>query len=120
MKKTQHRSPQTAKTDLFTALIQSDLHVRCEKEYKFHPTRRWRFDYAIPQFRIAIEIDGGVWTGGRHTRPKGYLGDLEKFNAAAAMGWVVLKFTPATQYKSDTFNIIKETISVLKATTKTS
>ncbi len=120
MKKTQHRSPQTAKTDLFTALIQSDLHVRCEKEYKFHPTRRWRFDYAIPQFRIAIEIDGGVWTGGRHTRPKGYLGDLEKFNAAAAMGWVVLKFTPATQYKSGTFNIIKETISVLKATTKTS
>ena len=66
----------------------------CQREYKFHPKRRWRFDLAWPEYRIAVEIDGGVYTQGRHTRPTGYIKDLEKFNHAAKMGWRVFKFTP--------------------------
>ena len=110
-KKTRQTKPQTPKTDFFTLLCRSDLKVECVKEHKFHPTRKWRFDYAIPEHKIAIEIDGGVWTQGRHTRPQGYLNDMEKFNAAAAMGWVVLKFTPDTQHTAATLNIIRETIN---------
>lgn len=63
-------------------------------EYRFHPTRRWRFDVALPQFKIAVEQEGGIWTGGRHTRGKGYLGDLEKYNAAVLLGWRVLRYPP--------------------------
>ena len=54
--------------DYFTAVCESLLHVEVVKEFKFHPTRRWRFDYAIPTHKIALEVEGGVWTGGRHTR----------------------------------------------------
>lgn len=96
--------------DAFTAICKSEYGLDVEKEYIFHPKRKWRFDYAISEHKIAIEIDGGVWINGRHNRPKGYLKDLEKFNAAATMGWVVLKFTPDEQYRVATFETIKETI----------
>jgi very-short-patch-repair endonuclease len=60
-------------------------------EYRFHPTRRWRFDYAHLPSKIAIEINGGTWTHGRHTRGKGYLADRDKVNAATALGWRVFE-----------------------------
>ena len=61
------------------------------REHSFHWVRRWRFDYACPAQMIAVEIEGGVWTGGRHTRGKGFLGDMEKYNEATAMGWRVFR-----------------------------
>jgi hypothetical protein len=65
-------------------------------EYRFAPPRRWRFDWAwtSSEHQIALEIDGGVWTQGRHTRGKGAIGDMEKLNAAAILGWKVLRVTP--------------------------
>lgn len=81
-------------SDFFTTLCRSDLHVECVKEFRFHPTRRWRFDYAMPEHKIAVEVEGGVWTGGRHTSPKGFLGDMEKYNTATAMGWRILRTIP--------------------------
>ncbi|MDQ9881243.1 DUF559 domain-containing protein [Acinetobacter baumannii] len=64
-----------------------------EQEYKFHPTRKWRADFLITGTKILIEVEGGIWSGGRHTRGKGYLGDMEKYNEAAAMGFTVLRFS---------------------------
>lgn len=63
-------------------------------EYRFDAKRKWRFDLAWPEYKIAIEIEGGIWTQGRHTRGKGYLSDMEKYNAAALQGWRVLRATP--------------------------
>ena len=63
-------------------------------EHRFHPTRKWRFDFAIPSRQIAIEIDGGVFTGGRHSGGMGQVKDMEKMNAAAVLGWRVLRYTP--------------------------
>jgi very-short-patch-repair endonuclease len=57
------------------------------EEHKFHPTRKWRFDYSLPEHKIAIEIDGGVYGGGRHNRGSGFINDCEKFNEATALGW---------------------------------
>ena len=101
-------------SDAFTLLCRKELGVRCEKEWRFHPVRKWRFDYSIPKYKIAIEIDGGVWTYGRHNRSAGYLADMEKFNAAAALGWVVLKFTPQQQYTRKTLEIIRQTIKTIR------
>lgn len=63
-------------------------------EFEFHPVRRWRFDYAWPAQKIAVEIDGGVWNTGRHTRGTGFIEDQRKRNAAAILGWRVLHYTP--------------------------
>ena len=63
-------------------------------EYRFHPLRKWRFDYAFPLHRVAVEIDGGLWTQGRHNRAAGYIADMEKLNAAALLGFRVLRYTP--------------------------
>jgi very-short-patch-repair endonuclease len=63
-------------------------------EYKFHPVRKWRFDYAYPEKRIAIEIEGGIYTAGRHTRGVGFAGDMEKYNAATMHGWSLLRYAP--------------------------
>lgn len=61
------------------------------KEYRFHQCRQWRADYAHIESRTIIEIDGGVWTDGRHTRGAGFIEDCQKLNAAAAMGWSVFR-----------------------------
>lgn len=79
-----------------------------EREYRFHPARKWRFDIALPEVKIAVEIDGGVvrlkggkrcsYCGetpqGRHNRTKGFLADIEKLNAAVMLGWRVLRCVP--------------------------
>jgi very-short-patch-repair endonuclease len=63
-----------------------------EPEYRFHPSRMWRVDFAWPELRLAVEIEGAIWTGGRHTRGAGVLGDMEKYNALSVMGWRLLRF----------------------------
>jgi len=63
------------------------------REHRFAPPRRWRFDYAWPGHRLALEVEGGVWTGGRHVRGRGYERDCEKYNEAALRGWCVLRVT---------------------------
>jgi hypothetical protein len=96
--------------DVFTVICKTDLGVECVKEYKFHPERRWRFDYAIPAYKIALEVEGGVWTQGRHTRPQGFLGDIEKYNTATLMGWRVFRTTPTDLYRTATVNLLKSAI----------
>lgn len=63
------------------------------EEYQFHPPRRWRFDFAWIERKIACEIEGGTWIRGRHSRPAGYAADCEKYNQATLDGWRVFRFT---------------------------
>lgn len=65
-------------------------------EHRFDTTRRFRFDYAWVPYKIALEIDGAVWTGGRHTRGAGFMRDQDKTNLAALHGWRVFRCTPKT------------------------
>jgi len=67
-------------------------------EYKFHPVRRWRFDYAIPDALLSVEYNGHggfVKAGGmsRHGSIIGLTGDCEKINQAIVHGWRVIQFT---------------------------
>lgn len=108
VKKQKITQPQT---DVFTVICRTDLRVECVKEHKFHPKRKWRFDYAIPEHKIAIEVEGGVWTGGRHIRAQGFLGDMEKYNTATLMGWRVFRTTPDDLYKMATIQLLKTAIN---------
>ena len=86
-------------------------------EHRFHPVRRWRFDLAIPSHRIAIEVEGGIWTRGRHTRGSGYLADLEKYNEATALGWAVLRYDAETARRNP-HHIIAQIKNTIKAQEK--
>ena len=64
-----------------------------EEEYRFHDERKWRFDFAFPDNMLAVEIEGGTWSGGRHTRGQGFQDDCVKYNTAVKIGWRVLRYT---------------------------
>ena len=74
---------------------------RFEREVRFHPTRRWRLDFADIESRIGVEVEGTTRYGrnrdgsmrlGRHQTAKGYAEDCAKYNAAILLGWRVLRF----------------------------
>ena len=93
-----------------------ELGLVFEREYKFHPKRKWRFDYFIyAKFGMvgrgcgpAVEIEGGIYSRGRHVRGKGYENDLEKYREAAALGYKVYRFSTQEVLNGTAREFIKE------------
>lgn len=81
-----------------------------EREYKFHPKRKWRADFCWPDHRLIVEVEGGTRSGGRHTRPIGFEGDCEKQNAAELAGWTYLRFTGNMVIDGRAVTTIKEAL----------
>ena len=92
---------------LSSDLKRTGLPIAAE-EYKFHPTRCWRFDFAWPELMIAVEVEGGVYSNGRHSRGKGFTEDCVKYNAAAMLGWRVLRFTTEQVTQNEAVSVIKQ------------
>ncbi len=91
--------PRETVRDDFIRLCLADGLPEPVREYPFHGTRKWRFDYAWPRFRVAVEREGGLWSkeaGAKaaHAMPLAILRDMAKGNAAAILGWRVLRYTP--------------------------
>ena len=63
------------------------------REHRFHPQRRWRFDFCWPDIMLACEVEGGTHSGGRHTRGLGFEQDCEKYGEAMLLGWSVYRCT---------------------------
>lgn len=89
--------------DLYSKVLEARLGEECLAEWYFHPTRKWRMDYAFPKVKVAIEIDGGIFIGGRHSGGMGQKKDFEKLNSAAELGWLVFHYTPDEKMKANTF-----------------
>lgn len=88
-------------------------------EIQFSPPRKWRFDFVVwldqdddTASGIALEVEGGIWTGGRHTRGAGFKKDMEKYNRAACLGWRILRVTPDELCMQETVEMIKEALKV--------
>ena len=64
-------------------------------EFRFHPVRKFRWDWAWPEARLALEVEGGVWSGGAHGRGTGIVRDMEKSTLAAEEGWRIIRVTPS-------------------------
>lgn len=84
------------------ALQLKAAHIAFRREYRFDEERRFRFDFVVwndeydfneGSSRVAVECEGSVWTGGRHTRGAGFQSDCEKYNLAVERGWRVLRYT---------------------------
>jgi hypothetical protein len=83
-----------------------------EREYRFDPARRWRFDYAWPAQKVALEREGGTWAGGRHVRPKGYENDCKKYNRAQILGWLVVRATAGMVASGEAAAAVAEALAV--------
>jgi len=81
-----------------------------ETEHRFHPVRRWRFDFAWREYMVAAEIQGGTFTQGRHTRGVGYQADCDKLNAAQLLGWVVFHGTAKTVKSGELLDFVTKAI----------
>jgi len=64
-----------------------------KRQYRFHPERKWTFDFCWVEAKVAAECEGGIWLAGRHNRGAGFEKDIEKYNAATLDGWRVFRFT---------------------------
>lgn len=87
------------------AELELEMHLNAlgfsfEREYRFHPVRRWRFDFAFLELKLAVEVEGITYYGknkngsmrlGRHQTAKGIAGDLEKYDEAMRLGWNVYR-----------------------------
>jgi very-short-patch-repair endonuclease len=106
----------TDKAELFAGywnLLVDDEDATPTREYRFHPDRRWRFDFAWPECRVAVEVDGNAWNtkgGGRHAQD----GDREKINAAMSLDWRVFHFSPQ-MIKADPVSCVMQVLSAVES-----
>lgn len=68
-------------------------HIPFEREYSISDKTKHRFDFAIPERKILLEVQGSIWTNGRHSRGKGFESDCRKSNLAVFLGWKLLKYS---------------------------
>jgi hypothetical protein len=96
---------------LFLALVKRAKLPAPVAEHRFDPARRWRFDYAWVDQKVALEVEGGVWTNGRHTRGAGFLADVCKYNRAAVLGWRLLRCTPKGLHDIETITTLTHALT---------
>ncbi len=100
---------------LFFSLLKREGLPVPEREWRFartdNPPRNFRIDYAWPDLKVGLEVDGGIWTAGRHTRGAGWLKDTEKLNLAASLGWRMLRCTPDQLTDLRTIAILKRALT---------
>lgn len=93
--------------ETFALQLAADKVRSPEREYRFHPTRMWRLDFAWPQKKVGVECEGGVWSGGRHTTGSGFTSDCEKYNEAVLLGWRILRVTADMVKKGEALRLTK-------------
>lgn len=82
--------------DLFPKLCAARGLPEPVPEFRFHPTRKHRMDWAWPDAKLAVEVEGGVWVRGKHGRGSGIVKDMEKSTLAAEEGWRIIRVQPST------------------------
>lgn len=75
----------------------------------------WRFDWAWPDEKVALEVEGGLFNGGFHAHPTGIRRDMAKYNAAGARGWIVLRCLPEELLRASTLELVRAAIATRKA-----
>ncbi len=84
----------------------SELGIETEAEYRFHPDRKWRFDLASEEHRLAFEVNGHFQ--GKHGA--GWSNDAEKLNTAQVLGWRVFVFSNRDVLRGKALQWLKENL----------
>lgn len=90
------------------------------REFRFLPSRRYRADFAYPDLKLLIEIEGGVDNGGRHVSRNGFRRDCVKYNLACLAGWRLLRFTNDTLFDGSALKVVREALSPLRGNNEAS
>lgn len=110
------RAARQRQREVLERLMERDLQASSvpphAREMRFHPIRGWRFDFAWPEQKLALEVDGGTWSGGRHTRGAGFERDCEKLNTAAIDGWRVLRVTGRMVRNGEAIKLVEKALGV--------
>lgn len=99
----------------FVWLCQANQVPPCVLEHRFHPTRKWRFDFAWPDVKVALESEGGAWVQGAHGRGKHFAADAEKYNEAALAGWLVVRVLSGQLVSTATVALVKRALGARRA-----
>lgn len=96
---------------------------KADREYVFARPRRWRFDFAWPDEMVAVEVEGGIYSRGRHVRPQGFINDCEKMNHASTpdkhgRSWCVLRFCAEHVHRGDALVLVEKALKRRKGYAK--
>ena len=97
--------------DLYLLQISAAGLPEPQREYPLIPGRRFRADFAWPEHKLAVEIEGGTWVNGRHVRGTGYMNDCRKYNLAVLHGWRVLRFTSEMVRDGEALDITEQVMT---------
>lgn len=102
-----------SKIDMFITLVRASLSIDPWPEFYFSMDRQYRFDYAIPEYKIAIEQNGGIWSKGNsgHSSGKGIQRDMDKGALAASLGWTIISRSPDQMLTIETMDFIQSAIN---------
>ena len=84
--------------------------IEYQKEYKFIPNRRFRADFYLEKYRLLIEIEGGMWSNGRHNRGSGYRADCDKYNLATLHGYKLIRFC-TEHIKNNDYDVLEQLLA---------
>lgn len=96
---------------LFEAQLRGARINGYERQVAIHPFRRWRLDFAWPPLMVALEIQGGTWVQGGHSRGRGYEADCDKANAATLLGWRLLRVTGNQVWDGRALEVLRAALS---------
>lgn len=83
-----------------------------ELEHQFAlPERGWRLDLAWPDWKIGVEINGGIWAGLPSHTGRGHVRDMEKINAAQARGWVIVQVLPSQVKSAELVLLVRQVLA---------
>lgn len=80
-----------------------------QREVRFDPSRKWRADFCVGT-RVLVEVEGGIWSGGRHTRGSGFAKDLEKYTAASIAGFTVIRVSTEQVESGEALALVEEAL----------
>lgn len=110
-----HKLPAPEQEYRFAAMATGGTGEGVRKRLKAARLKDWRFDFAWPDLMLAVEVEGGAWVGGRHTRGKGFIEDLKKYQEAQRMGWTIYRTAGELIKNGEAVRTIKELIQTKMA-----
>lgn len=96
--------------DAFTTQIKQAGLPEPEREVKLSDEYAYRWDFVWAKYRLAVEINGGIWNVGGHSTGKGILRDMTKLRIATLAGFRCFQFSADAVEDGSAVNTVEQYI----------